>query len=45
MKRVAFVLLLGVVTCAPGPLAPSEDAVHQLVTTIARGYRDGALPV
>jgi Rieske 2Fe-2S family protein len=30
---------------APGPLAPSEDAVHQLVTTIARGYRDGALPV
>ncbi len=30
---------------APGPLAPSEDAVHQLVTAIARGYRDGALPV
>ena len=29
---------------APGPLAPSEDAVHQFVTTIARGYRDGALP-
>ena len=30
---------------APGPLAPSEDAVHQFVTTVARGYRDGALPV
>ncbi len=29
----------------PGPLAPNEDAVHELVTTIARGYRDGALPV
>jgi glycine betaine catabolism A len=29
---------------APGPLAPSEDAVHQLVTKIARGYREGALP-
>ena len=27
----------------PGPLAPNEDAVHELVTTIARGYRDGAL--
>jgi Rieske 2Fe-2S family protein len=27
----------------PGPLAPSEDAVHQLVTTIARGYRSGRL--
>ena len=23
----------------PGPLAPNEDAVHQFVTTIARGYR------
>jgi Rieske 2Fe-2S family protein len=30
---------------APGPLAPSEDAVHQFVTTIARGYREGALPL
>jgi Rieske 2Fe-2S family protein len=29
----------------PGPLAPSEDAVHQLVTRIARGYREGALPL
>jgi Rieske 2Fe-2S family protein len=29
----------------PGPLAPNEDAVHQFVTTVARGYRDGALPV
>ena len=28
----------------PGPLAPSEDAVHQLVTRIARGYREGVLP-
>jgi Rieske 2Fe-2S family protein len=28
---------------SPGPLAPNEDAVHQLVTTIARGYRDGGL--
>jgi len=27
----------------PGPLAPNEDAVHELVTTIARGYRDGVL--
>ena len=27
----------------PGPLAPNEDAVHELVTTIARGYRDGML--
>jgi Rieske 2Fe-2S family protein len=27
----------------PGPLAPNEDAVHELVTTIARGYQDGAL--
>jgi Rieske 2Fe-2S family protein len=27
----------------PGPLAPNEDAVHQFVTTIARGYRDGRL--
>jgi glycine betaine catabolism A len=27
----------------PGPLAPNEDAVHQFVTTIARGYRDGGL--
>jgi Rieske 2Fe-2S family protein len=23
---------------APGPLAPSEDAVHQFVTMVARGY-------
>jgi Rieske 2Fe-2S family protein len=23
---------------APGPLAPNEDAVHQLVTLVARGY-------
>jgi Rieske 2Fe-2S family protein len=30
---------------APGPLAPSEDAVHQLVTKIARGYREGTLPI
>jgi Rieske 2Fe-2S family protein len=30
---------------APGPLAPREDAVHQLVTRIARGYREGALPI
>ena len=22
----------------PGPLAPNEDAVHQFVTTVARGY-------
>jgi Rieske 2Fe-2S family protein len=29
----------------PGPLAPDEDAVHQFVTAVARGYRDGALPV
>jgi len=27
----------------PGPLAPNEDVVHELVTTIARGYRDGVL--
>ena len=27
----------------PGPLAPNEDAVHELVRTIARGYRDGVL--
>jgi glycine betaine catabolism A len=27
----------------PGPLAPNEDAVHELVTTIARGYQDGVL--
>jgi Rieske 2Fe-2S family protein len=27
----------------PGPLAPNEDAVHELVTTIARGYRHGVL--
>jgi Rieske 2Fe-2S family protein len=27
----------------PGPLAPNEDAVHDFVTTIARGYRDGVL--
>ena len=27
----------------PGPFAPNEDAVHELVTTIARGYRDGVL--
>ena len=27
----------------PGPLAPSEDAVHEFVTTIARAYRDGGL--
>jgi Rieske 2Fe-2S family protein len=27
----------------PGPLAPNEDAVHQFVTTIARGYREGFL--
>jgi Rieske 2Fe-2S family protein len=27
----------------PGPLAPNEDAVHEFVTTIARGYRDGVL--
>jgi Rieske 2Fe-2S family protein len=27
----------------PGPLAPSEDAVHQFVTSIARGYRAGRL--
>jgi Rieske 2Fe-2S family protein len=30
---------------APGPLAPNEDAVHQFVTTIARGYQMGGLPV
>ena len=24
---------------APGPLAPSEDAVHQFVTMVGRGYR------
>ncbi len=30
---------------APGPLAPSEDAVHHFVTTMARGYRDGAIPL
>jgi len=28
----------------PGPLAPNEDAVHQFVTTIARGYQLGRLP-
>jgi len=28
---------------APGPLAPNEDAVHELVTTIARGYQEGGL--
>jgi Rieske 2Fe-2S family protein len=27
----------------PGPLAPSEDAVHQFVTMVARGYLDGDL--
>ena len=30
-------------TSGPGPLAPNEDAVHEFVTTIARGYRDGVL--
>jgi Rieske 2Fe-2S family protein len=30
---------------APGPLAPSEDAVHQFVTAIGTGYRTGTLPV
>ena len=28
----------------PGPLAPNEDAVHQFVTAIARGYLQGSLP-
>jgi len=27
----------------PGPLAPSEDAVHQFVTMVARGYSGGAV--
>jgi len=27
----------------PGPLAPNEDAVHQFVTTIARGYLGAGL--
>jgi Rieske 2Fe-2S family protein len=27
----------------PGPLAPTEDAVHQFVTILARGYLDGRL--
>jgi len=27
----------------PGPLAPNEDAVHQFVTMVARGYRSGRL--
>ncbi len=30
---------------APGPLAPSEDAVHRFVTTVARGYLQGGLGV
>jgi Rieske 2Fe-2S family protein len=25
----------------PGPFAPNEDAVEQLVATVARAYRDG----
>ena len=29
----------------PGPLAPNEDAVHEFVTMVARGYRDGGLTV
>ncbi len=29
----------------PGPLAPSEDAVHQFVTTIAHGYQSGKIPI
>jgi len=28
----------------PGPLAPAEDAVHQFVTRVARGYLRGGLP-
>jgi len=28
----------------PGPLAPNEDAVHQFVTMVARGYLAGADP-
>ena len=28
----------------PGPLAPTEDAVHQFVRAVARGYLEGRLP-
>ena len=27
----------------PGPLSPREDAVHQFVTMVARGYAGGAV--
>jgi Rieske 2Fe-2S family protein len=27
----------------PGPLAPNEDAVHQFVTLVARGYLTGTV--